>query len=225
LSLALVAFIAIWQNFAPTDAVTLQTFAPCEDLSPHCPVLCASCIEAEKWPEASHESYEIDVSSEEEEPARHAGIPKKNLTGKPQPPRRPKRHAMHANRGWVSLPDEKPKWLPTWVPWWYKPRPHGGGPQVPPPQGNGNFGQHDGHDGHPEGHVDRPHSGEHQEQQPDKCGDLMNGGRQLVEAFCPRSCGRCGKSSSPLAAAQVYIDAQCTVAKHVEAPVGYAAQE
>jgi hypothetical protein len=49
---------------------------------------------------------------------------------------------------------------------------------------------------------------------------LVYGSRQLIEAFCPKSCGRCGKSSNPLTAAKVYINAQCTVAK--EPSVGYA---
>jgi len=212
LSFALVA-LAAW--LGSTGAVTLQTFAPCEDLSPHCPVLCASCVDARKWPDASHESYEIDSSSEEEDS--HKPKPQKNNTSKPSLPGRPKRHNLASSRGWVSVPD-KPKWMPTWVPWWYKPRPsHGGSHGGPPP---------------PHAGGDRPDSHEKPEKpepQEDKCGELMNGGRQLVEAFCPRSCGRCGKSSSPLAAAKVYIGAQCTVAKYVvddkEAPVGLAVQE
>jgi len=196
------AFVALAAWLGSTAAVTLQTFAPCEDLSPHCPVLCASCIEAEKWPQSSHESYEIDVSSEEEEDeTQHKPKPQRhNSTSKPIGLTRPKRLA----NGWVSIPDEKPKWLPTWVPWWYKPRPsHGGVHPAPPPHG----GNHEGN--RPDNSHEKP------QPQDDKCGALMNGGRQLVEAFCPRSCGRCGKSSSPLAAAKVYIGAQCTVAKFV----------
>jgi len=206
-----------------TTAVTLQTFAPCEDLSPHCPVLCASCIEAETWPAASHESYEIDYSSEEDDEKHKPKQPlafKKNKTAKQNiDSKRSKRLAG----GWINLPDEKPHFLPSWVPWWYKPKPrpsHGGGvrpPPIPPHEDNHGNNQPDSHE--------IPY----QNPKDDKCNTLMNGGRQLVEAFCPRSCGRCGKSSNPLAAAKVYIGAQCTVAKYVidghdqaQAPVGLA---
>jgi len=217
LSFALVAFAAC---IGLTAAVTLQTFAPCEDLSPHCPVLCASCVEAEKWPAASHESYEIDYSSEEEEEGKHKPkppAPKNNKTAKA------KHNGLTRSKrlagGWINLPDEKPHFLPSWVPWWYKPKPRPSGgvrPQLPPPH-------EDNHGGNQPDSHEKPH----QNPQDDKCSSLMNGGRQLVEAFCPRSCGRCGKSSNPLAAAKVYIGAQCTVAKfvidgHDQAPVGFA---
>jgi hypothetical protein len=110
--------------------------------------------------------------------------------------------------------------LPSWVPWAYRPRPgthgrpstdgpsQGGVPQWPPHQG----GQpsHGGPAGKPS------------ELPSKECGDLVNGGRQLIEAFCPKSCGRCGKSSSPVVAAKVYVNAQCAVAK--EPTIGLAAQ-
>jgi len=215
---ALAALAATWQTFGPAAAITLQTFAPCEDLSPHCPSLCATCSDAEKWPQGSHESFELGDSSEEDRP------PSKNST-------RPKRFAKEHGRQWIQIPADKPNWLPDWVPWWYKPRPpkeHGGGqgqqggPTTSKPHGGQSGGGQSG--GKPHGGQSGGGQSGGKPDRPNKeCNDLFNGGRQLIEAFCPRSCGRCGKSTNPLTAAKLYVSYQCTVAK--EPAVGLAAQK
>jgi len=233
---ALASLALTWQYFGPTAAISLQTFAPCEDLSPHCPALCASCETADTWPNLD-KSFEFFAP----EATGHRPPQKPNATNGKQQADRQKRFAVEGHgpsatqesKSWLQVPSERPDWLPTWIPWWYKPRPrpgqHGSGGTGGPIVGGGPQGGPGG----PSGHGDHgpppypPHGGPggnvHIPELPSKdCSDLVNGGRQLIEAFCPRSCGRCGRSSSPLVAAKNFVGAQCTVAK--DPPVAFALQ-
>jgi hypothetical protein len=222
---------------SPAAGVSLQQFAPCEDLSPHCAALCASCEAAVSWTPESHGSFEIFAPEPVEKPNKpnasllgsnrqkrfavqqqQASSSSSSFNRPPQPQFPQQQQEGPDGRGWFQVPSDRPGWLPAWIPWWYRPtsasRPGGNdGSQWIPPQQGGSGGQP------PVG----PPGGGHLPPPPSKeCSDLVNGGRQLIEAFCPKSCGRCGRSSSPMAAAKVYVNAQCAVVK--EPAIGLAMQ-